>query len=272
MVDWGQWDNEPLLVGLLVAAGWLYAMIVGPWRSRLAPGAPFPRRRAALFFAGLGCAYLAVGAPWERVGRYYLFSVQLSEQMLLVYAAAPLLLAGVTAWMADGVAARRGWSGLARFCGRPLTAGFAFVLVISASYLPRLHERVLHSGTGLALEHLLFLIVGVWFWWPLLSPSALHPPLRFGGRLVYLFAVEVAFSGAFTYLLMAEHAIYPTYALAPRLLPGLSPEEDQILGGILLSAVSSAVLVGALGYAFFTWAKDSEPATSGTGRSRPARR
>lgn len=267
MLDWGQWANEPLLVGLLVVMGWLYGMAVGPWRPRLAPGAPLARRRAGFFFAGLAVAYLTVGAPWERIGRYYLFSVQLSEQLLLVYAAAALLLAGLTDWMADAVLRAPGLGAIVRVLTRPLVAGGVFIIILSASYLPRIHERVLHSGRGMELEHLLFLVVGMWFWWPLLSPSRVKPPLKFGGRLVYLFVVEVALSGAFTYLLMAEHAIYPTYALAPRLIPGISPEEDQILGGILLSAVSSAVLVGALGYAFFTWARE-EAAGHAPGKGR----
>lgn len=89
--------------------------------------------------------------------------------------------------------------------------------------------------------------------------------------MVYLFATEVALTGAFTYLLMAEHAMYPTYALAPRLIPSLSPEDDQMMGGVVLSAVSSLVLVGACGTAFYGWFKDSEKATTGKGRSIPAR-
>ncbi|RME68784.1 MAG: cytochrome c oxidase assembly protein, partial [Verrucomicrobia bacterium] len=47
MVDWTHWHNEPLLIGALTLACWAYALAVGPWRFRIAPGAPFPGRQAA---------------------------------------------------------------------------------------------------------------------------------------------------------------------------------------------------------------------------------
>ena len=77
--------------------------------------------------------------------------------------------------------------------------------------------------------------------------------------MLYLMAVQVTLTGVFTYVLMAEHALYPTYEHAPRLVDALSPIEDQVLAGTLLSFLSSAVLVGALGYNFFAWARTDRP-------------
>jgi len=108
------------------------------------------------------------------------------------------------------------------------------------------------------VEHLAFFGAALLFWWPLISPSRLVPPIGYGARLVYLFALEEALTAVFSYILMADHPMYPTYALAPRLIAGLDAINDQVLGGILLSAVSSLVLVGALGVNFLRWAKWSE--------------
>lgn len=153
-----------------------------------------------------------------------------------------------------------------------VACGALFILGIGFWYLPRVHERALESETGLAVEHLCFLALGIAFWWPVLSRNPRWPALRFGPRMAYLLIVEVALAGVFTYLLMADHAIYPTYEIAPRLAEKLTPEEDQVLAGVLLSGVSSIVLVIALGAAFFAWAKESETATTGRERSTPARR
>ena len=35
MIDWRHWHNEPYLVGGIVFLGWLWAVLAGPWRSRL---------------------------------------------------------------------------------------------------------------------------------------------------------------------------------------------------------------------------------------------
>jgi len=35
MIDWRHWHNEPWLIGGLVALGWLWAVLAGPWRARL---------------------------------------------------------------------------------------------------------------------------------------------------------------------------------------------------------------------------------------------
>ncbi len=74
MIDWGSWRNQPILLGALVLAGWIYALGVGPLRARLAPGKPFPRRRALRFGAGLALLYLALGSPLDDIARYFLCS------------------------------------------------------------------------------------------------------------------------------------------------------------------------------------------------------
>lgn len=279
MIDWGHWSCEPLFLLSLVVLGWAYALAVGPLRQslvgRVAPDAlgssPSRSGSRTCFFAGLLIAYLAVCAPWERLGRFYLFSIEVSLEMLLLYPAAGLLLAGIPGWLADWLLTRPVLRPLGRALLRPVPCGLLFLVGVSAGYSPRIYEPALHSDGGMTLLHFNYLLCGLLFWWPLASPSRLIPRLRHGARLAYLFAAEVALTGAFTYLLMAEHAMYPSYALAPRIIPGLSAEDDQMMGGVVLSGVSSLVMVCALGAAFYGWAKDSEKATTGRGRSRPAR-
>jgi putative membrane protein len=129
------------------------------------------------------------------------------------------------------------------------------VLVVSAGYLPRLFEPGLRNDSVHQLQQAIFLAVGLLFWWQLLSPSRVFRRLGYGGRMLYLSAVECALTGVFTYILMADHAMYPTYEHAPRLMATLTSTEDQVLAGVLLSAVSSLALVGALGATFYRWAQ-----------------
>ena len=46
MIDWTHWHNEPYLIAGLILAGWLYALLAGPWRSTLG-GVAFPRTAAS---------------------------------------------------------------------------------------------------------------------------------------------------------------------------------------------------------------------------------
>ena len=65
MIDWRHWHNEPYLVGGIVLLGWLYAILAGPLRARLAPGAPFPRGQAAQFYTALVIFYF-MHLRWDK--------------------------------------------------------------------------------------------------------------------------------------------------------------------------------------------------------------
>ena len=101
MIDWRHWHNEPLLVGGIVFLGWLWAVLAGPLRARLAPGQPFPRREAWYFYAALVLFYLAVGSPLDQAGERFLFSAHMFQHLIIMYPAPVLLLCGLPWWMVD---------------------------------------------------------------------------------------------------------------------------------------------------------------------------
>jgi len=151
--------------------------------------------------------------------------------MFLLFPAPVLLLFGLADWMVDPALSGAGRRPLLRLVFHPVIDGVLFVLVVSAGYLPRLFEPGLTNDSVHQIQQVMFLGVGLLFWWQLLSPSRVFRRLGYGGRMLYLSAVEVALTGVFTYILMAEHAMYPTYEHAPRLIAALSANEDQILAG-----------------------------------------
>ena len=259
MIDWWQWRSEPALVCILIAAGWGYGLVAGPLRSRIAPGAPFPRTEAVRFYAALLLCYLAVASPFGRVAVAFLFSAHMVQELVIMYPVAVLALRGLPGWMLDAVVARPPVRRVLGWLLRPLFCGGLFVLVVTGWHLPRPFEWAIEDESAHAVQQVSLFIAAVLFWWPLISPSRVFPPLGFAGRLVYLFCTEVALTALFSYLLMADHGIYPTYEFAPRLLASLDPANDQVLGGILLSAVSSLVLLIALGLTFRHWSRKDAP-------------
>jgi putative membrane protein len=258
MIDWRHWHNEPFLTGGLILAGWLYALLAGPLRPRLAPGRPYPLGKAVLFYAALVLFYLAVGSPLDQVAERFLLSAHMVQHLLIMYPVALLILLGTPAWMVDPVlgvpALRRPLSMLFR----PLTCALVSTVVLSAWHAPFLYEWTLQDKLVHVGEHLLFLAVSLLYWWPLASPSAVFPAPGYGIRMLYVFGTEVAMIPVSAYIVFSGDILYPTYEYAPRLIGGFSPADDQLTAGILMKLTGMAVSLGALAICFFKWSKASQ--------------
>ena len=88
------WHTEPLLLLLVVGASWAYSLACGPFRQRCLPGREaYPVGYAVRFHLGVLVGYLAVGSPLDQLGEGFLFSAHMLQHMLLIYVAAPLLVA-----------------------------------------------------------------------------------------------------------------------------------------------------------------------------------
>lgn len=254
MIDWRHWHNEPFLAGGLVFAGWLYAILAGPLRPRLAPGEPFSRRRAALFYGALVLFYLAVGSPLDQIGERFLLSAHMAQHLLIMYPVPLLILRGTPAWMVDPVLGRLP-KGLTRALLGPVCCALVSTLVISVWHAPSLYEWTLQDKVVHVGEHLMFLAVSFLYWWPLASPSALYPVPSYPVRMFYVFATEIGMIPVSAYLVFSADILYPTYEYAPRLLAGFTPADDQLVAGALMKFVGMAVSLTALGLCFFRWSR-----------------
>ncbi len=269
MIDWRHWHNEPYLVGGLVFVGWLYAILAGPWRTRLAPaGTPFPRRRAAAFAAALLLFYLAVGSPLDQIGERFLFSAHMLQHQILVYPAAVLFLLGLPVWMVDPVLARPSLQPFLRFLFNPLICGILYTLVISLWHMPDLYDLALRQKTVHVAEHLSFFGAALLYWWPLLSPSRAHPPVLPPVQMLYLLGVVIGMTPIFAYLVFSDNILYPTYEFAPRLFADFDAASDQLLAGTMMKIIGLMVSVTALCWSFYTWSAQKSDAGDGPANPR----
>ena len=258
MIDWRHWHNEPLLVGGLVFLGWLWALLAGPLRLRLASGKPFPRRQAWYFYSSLVLFYLAVGSPLDQIGERFLFSAHMFQHQLLMYPVPVLFLCGLPGWMIDGPLGRPALRRPLRLLLGPLGCGVLSTLVISLWHAPWLYEWALQDKVIHVVEHLMFFAASVLFWWPLLSPSKTYPPLSYASQMLYIFCVEVAMTPIFAYITFSPNILYPTYEFAPRLRAGFSPADDQLLAGVMMKIVSMLVSLLVFGVSFYHWSRASQ--------------
>jgi putative membrane protein len=259
MIDWRHWHNEPWLVGGLVLLGWLWAILAGPYRGRLAPaGTPFPRRKAVAFYAGLLTFYLAVGSPLDQIGERFLFSAHMLQHQLLIYPASLLFLVGLPHWMVDPVVGQRLLRGPLSALFHPVVCTAVYALVIGIWHRPAAFDYALQHKLVHVAEHLSFFAVALLYWWPLASPSRVCPPRSYGVQMLYLTGALIAMTPVFAYITFQHDILYATYEFAPRLFADFSPDEDQLLAGVGMQLVGVAVAGTAFGVAFFRWYEEKK--------------
>jgi putative membrane protein len=261
VIDWTHWHNEAYLVAGLVLSGWLYALLAGPWREDL-DGGTFPAAQAIRFYSGLLLFYLTVGSPLDQIGERYLFWVHMIQHLLLTYPVALLVITGVPDCMLRLVTRRRIAGPLIRRLTRPIPAAAIFVIVLSAWHLPGLYDLALRDKALHIIQHLSFFLSAILMWWPIASPSTDAPRISYPGQILYIFVVgllQIPLSGFLTF---SKEILYPTYAFAPRIM-ALTPLEDQVLGGLLMTVGTMVAKLSILTYAFYRWYQTSEPDPSG---------
>src|SRR4051812_40603196 len=90
---WSAWTFAPAVVAVLALSAWLYARGVREIWSTAGRGRVVARWRAACFAGGTFAVALALLSPIDALGSA-LFSVHMTQHMLLIVVAAPLLMLG----------------------------------------------------------------------------------------------------------------------------------------------------------------------------------
>jgi putative membrane protein len=253
---WLSWNVDPtLLLGIPLLAG-AYFYAIGPLRRRLNLGPPAATRQVAMFLTAILTLTLALMSPLDTLGDRYLFSAHMVQHMLLAVVCPPLLLMGMpdwlVAWLLAPVVRNPAALAVARLLTNPFVAFFLFNGALYLWHIPPLYDATL-SNEGLhVFEHLIFLVTGVLFWWPVLSAVPALPRLSRPVGIMYLFLAcqPMVLLGAL--LTFAQQPFYLPYDTAPRVW-GLSPLEDQQLGGLIMWLPTNIPYLIALSVLFFQW-------------------
>jgi len=237
-------------IGLLA----LYALY--EWRAlvhrRRDPAQRPPAWRRACFIAGLALMFLALNGPLHDISDFYLFSGHMVQHLVLTFVTPPLLLAGTPGWMFRPALAYAPVNAIARFITAPKAAFTIFNLVLAAWHLPPLYNSAMYYHEVHIVQHLMFLVAAVIVWWPLLSPLPELPRLSYPGQMLYSFLMTLPMTVISIFIVYADHVLYPAYASAPRLW-GLSPLEDQRLGGLIMWIPGGLFFYALTTVVFFRW-------------------
>ncbi len=246
------WQLDPVLIGGLIAVATAYAMVVGPLRSRLAPGEPFPKTAAIWFYAALALFYLVEGSPLHDLAERYLLSAHMVQHLLLSYVIARMIMVGLPAWLWRRILLHPRVAPLSRAVLRPAVTFIAFGLFFSVWHIPAVYQLQLINSTMHHVTHLLYLLVAMMLWWPILSPLSELPKPNHLVRLAYLFTVPVAQMLVFAIITFSPDPVYPMYAMAPRAF-GLDPIADQVLAGAIMKVFGFGFFAVPFSRIFIDW-------------------
>jgi putative membrane protein len=240
------------VVGLLALAG-LYE-----WRARRAP---LGYGRRVRFYAALLVIFFSLNGWLHDLSDWYLFSAHMVQHLLLTLLMPPLLLAGVPGWMLRPLAEHRVAGPVARALTRPKVCFAVFQLTLAAWHLPVLYNQAMASHGIHIVQHLMFMVSAVMLWWPVLSQLPELPRLSYPMQMLYLFLVTLPMGVVSVYITYSQSLLYPAYSAAPRIL-GITPMQDQLIGGLIMWIPGGLVFFGVISVIFFRWqshgAEDSE--------------
>ncbi len=265
------WEPSPVPWLILIATATLY-LVAASRVTRRAPARPWRQSRTWCFVVGIAVtAFALVGPPgaWDDV----FFYAHMTQHILIGMLAAPLLVLGDPVLLTLRVSSpevRRRWlvpclrSRAVSVLTHPVFGWVFFVGVMGVTHLPAVYDGfldrpVLHDF----VEHPLFLVSGLVYFQPLLSPTTGSRFVPHGVRLLSLFTVMLPMAMLGFFLFAAPHLAYPFYAHVSRPF-GPDPLADQKLAGILMWSTSMVLGVAWLVVAASNWFRAEELRTRRT--------
>jgi cytochrome c oxidase assembly factor CtaG len=195
----------------------------------------------------------------------------MTQHELLMLVAAPLLVLGrpliAVTWALPlslsrslGSWAKTGWlQKIWYVLTIPLVAWLLHAIALWLWHIPSLFEAVLHNEWVHTLQHLSFLLSALLFWWALIHGR--RSWMGYGAAVLYVFTTSIH-SGLLGALLTFSNAVwYPSYVGLTESW-GLTPLEDQQLGGLIMW-IPAGVLYAIAGLALLAgWLRESEARVS----------
>lgn len=260
------WGLEPVVLVGLALAGWLYVRGVRRlWRESSA-GLGIRRWEAACYAAGWLALFVALVSPLHPMGSV-LFSAHMTQHEVLMLVAAPLLVLGrpliaylwalPVRWRRKaGRVGKVGWVGASwHAVTNPLAAWAIHAVALWVWHAPALFQATLKSELVHTTQHLTFLLSALLFWWALIHGR--HALMGYGAAVLYMFTTSVHSGVLGALLTFASSVWYPAYSATTESW-GLTPLEDQQLGGLIMWVPAGLVYLFA-GLALFAgWLRESE--------------
>jgi putative membrane protein len=257
---WRAWSLEPWVIAPLLLTLVLY--LFGLRRIRTS----VPKWQITSFIAGIAALALTLLSPLHRLGSE-LFSAHMTQHELLMLIAAPLLVMGqpgtpmlwafpVSFRIKLGKAVKQPVIGRAwKTVSSPFSAWIIHGISVWLWHVPVLYQATLESELVHATQHITFLGTALLFWWTLLHGRGER--MTYGAAVVYVFTTAVHTSVLGALLTCTSKLWYPAY-IGHTAAWGLSPLQDQQLGGLIMWVPAGVVYIAIGLWLFAGWLRESD--------------
>jgi putative membrane protein len=227
-----RWNLDPVLIAALIAVVGLYAIAC---RS----GASVDKRRQSAFYAGWMITALAVTSPLCPL-TVSLFSARVGQHLILLFIGAPLVAIGqpfavISRFWPAGKTKRAATGNMNLY-----VATGAFTVLMWFWHAPLPYAATFKSDLVYWTMHLSLYGTVLWLWMLVLAPSANR-----GLHCIFAAAVsslQMGFLGAI--ITFSPRPLYAPHALTT-FAWGLTPLQDQQLGGAILWVPGMLIFMGA---------------------------
>lgn len=212
-----------------------------------------PLARAVAFAFGMVGLWACLDWPLAALGAGYLATAQMIRQVLMVMVVAPLLLFACPGPLAVRLV---GWGRrleVLRRIARPIVAVPVAAVTLVAVNAPAIVDPLVATPYGAFLLDFAWIIAGFVLWIPVQCP---HPGVRRltgAAALVYLIGQSIVPVLPGFWMTWAEYGIYRTYDLAPRVIAGFDPVQDQQTAAAVLQVGGMVVLWVQIAFRFLRW-------------------
>ena len=236
------WFSDPAVLAPLALLAGIYIWRFAAARKE-AGGRGAGPLQAIAFAGGMLALLAALVSPIDGLGEDYLFSAHMVQHVLLSDIAPLLLLLGLSRVIMRP--ATRRLMRVERALGplaNPVTGIVIWLTIMYVWHLPALYDAATENPLIHVLEHVSFFAAGLALWWPLVQPVPMRHRLTGLQPIGYIGAAKAGLAALGLYLAWSSTALYPYYETTPRIW-GLSPVEDQNVGGVIMMVEQSFTLV-----------------------------
>ena len=248
------WHAHPdvwVLIAVLLG-GYVWALRhLGPRHT--APGqAAATRLQKVCWVTGVITVWVAADWPVHDLSEKYLYSVHMTQHLLITLVAPPLLLLGTPAWLARELLRPAALYRAVRWLARPFPALVLFNGLVVVTHWPTFVDATLGSELLHFAIHAALFLSALLMWAPITAPLPELRPLTPPAQMLYLFLQSIVPTVPASFLVFAEKPIYRFYDTVPRLW-NLSAAEDQRVAGLLMKLGGGLLLWLIIAVLFFKW-------------------
>jgi putative membrane protein len=242
----------PLQIAPAIAFGIMYFVRA---RTLAARDRAVPAWRQGCWYGGLALIVVTLCSPLGSLSDG-LFYAHMAEHLLIADVGALLVVLGLTGPLLAPLL-RAPVLGSLRVLAHPVIAYTLWAVDLLFWHLVGPHEAAVNNDVVHALQHMLFVGLGINMWMALLGP--LPKPAWFGNaaKLVYIIAVRLTSTVLANVFVWSQSAFFSVYAAGER-EHGISPQSDQVAAGSIMMIEGSILTICLFGWLFLRTLREAQ--------------